>query len=86
MIRRHWRRKRPRATRGFSWARIPHEDMGTIDYRMVRGDANGALHHEMRTFRVDTPRSEIARLVNVMRHRLRDRVDAITLQQLGVEA
>lgn len=81
---RHLSRKPPRKTRGFSWARIPHDDLGVVDYRLTRGDAIGALHHAMRTFRVDTSRSEIARLVWAMRIRLRDAVDDLTLQQLGV--
>lgn len=83
---RHWQRKAPRKTRGFSWARIPNLDLGVVDYRLTRGDETKALHHECRSFRVDTPRAEIARVLWWMRIRLREKVDAIVLQQLGVTA
>ena len=83
---RHWNRKPPRKTRRFSWARVPNTELGIVDYRLMRGDEVGALHHEMRTFRVDTARSDIARLVWAMRIRLRERVDEICFRQLGVTA
>lgn len=41
---------------------------------------------EISAFRIDTTRREIARIVWLMRTRLRDTVDEISLRQLGVPA
>ncbi len=83
---RQWHRKAPRKDGVFSWSVIYHVDIGMLDYRLFRRDVFGALHSEMRTFRVDTARSDIARLVWAMRIRLRERVDEICFRQLGVTA
>ncbi len=81
---RHLQRKPPRKTRGFSWARVPHDDLGALEYRLFRGDANGVVHVIADLFFAGRTRGEIAKRVWQMRIRLRDRVDELTLQQLGV--
>ena len=83
---RHLQRKAPRKTRGFAWARIVDAELGVVTYRLSRSDEQRVLHTDMRTFRIDTHRSDIARAVWAMRIRLRDKVDEIVLRQLGVTA
>lgn len=83
---RHMRRKAPRKTRGFSWARLPDAGRELVTWRLHRGDATGRLYSEMRTFPASHQRPAIARALRAARHQLRDRVDEISLRQLGVEA
>lgn len=82
--RRHWQRKQPRKTRGFSWARMPSDGLGVIEYRLFRYDLANVPHIERRAFRFDTSRKDMAAALAYMRNRLRDKVDAIILHQLGV--
>lgn len=81
---RHLQRKSPRKTRGFAWARVPENDHGIVTYRLTRGDARNVLHYEQRSFDATACRSDIARSLWLARIRLRDRVDELSLQQLGV--
>lgn len=83
---RHLRRKAPRKTRGFAWARLHDEQRGRVTWRLTRGDVAGKLYLEARTFHADELRSCIAHELRLARNRLRDTVDKVSLQQLGVEA
>lgn len=82
--RRHLQRKPPRKTRGFAWARVPENDHGIVTYRLSRGDARNVLHYEQRSFDTMACRSDIARSLWIARIHLRDRVDELSLRQLGV--
>lgn len=79
---RHMVRRAPKKTRGFAWTRIVSDH--SVTYRLTRGDANGCLHAEQRMFAAESDRRDIARAINAARHRLRDTVDELSLQQLGV--
>lgn len=72
----------PSGHMGFSWSRVPHQN--GVEYRLFRRDLHGRLYVEARRFYRDQDRSEIAERLNAARNVLRDHVDAIVLQQLGV--
>lgn len=76
-------RKLPAHRGAFSYARIPL-DGGAVAYRLFRRDMRGALHAEFRNFHPDRRRGDIARELNIARHQLRNTVDEIDLQIMGV--
>ncbi len=76
-------RKLPAHKGVFSYARIPM-DGGGVAYRLFRRDMRRALHAELRNFHPDCSRSLIARELNIARHQLRNTVDEIDLEIMGV--
>lgn len=81
-----FRHKRPNPHSRFSWGRVPSL-AGGVTYRLFRRDVKGALHVEMKRFEPGHfERSDIAPVLNAMRHALRDRVDELDLKFMGVEA
>lgn len=76
-------RKLPAHRGAFSYARIPMQD-GAVAYRLFRRDMRRALHAELKTFHPDCSRSFIARELNIARHQLRNTVDEIDLEIMGV--
>ena len=75
--------KRPIGRGCFSWSRVPR-DNGFVVYRLFRRDQRCKLHSEWRCFEIGTPREHIARELNIARHQLRNTVDAIDLEIMGV--
>jgi hypothetical protein len=80
MKRTHLTRRGPKQYRGFTWCRIPLGETGVVSYRLFRRDYRGALHMAALNFICET-REEIAAAVKRRRHKLRDQVDEIDLQQ-----
>jgi hypothetical protein len=85
---RHLRGRAPKKTAGFCWGRVVRD--GTVTYRLFRRDQRGALHYFIRTWSAE----EIARAENIReiiaiethraRHALRDQVDTVDLELMGV--
>jgi hypothetical protein len=89
MTTRHHDNRRPKRNGGFSWGRFPMQTAGAtsgVEWRLFRRDHTGALHFECRYFDIGEDRQRIASVVRAARHRLRDTVDEIDLQAMGVEA
>lgn len=82
----HLRRKAPRKTRGFAWARIPNDDRGFVTWRLTRRDVEGKLYCVDAVHSKGTPRGKIARDLWRQRQVFRDTVDDVSLRQLGVLA
>lgn len=78
-----FRRKCPNPHARFSWGRVMG-DSGMVTYRLFLRDLRGTLHAEVKRFAQNTSRDEIAVKVNTMRHELRESVDSIEFQLLGV--
>jgi hypothetical protein len=78
-------RKLPAHRGCFSYARIPLEG-GGVAYRLFRRDQNRVLHAEMLTFPSDWMccRCVVARKLRAARHRLRNTVDEIDMEIMGV--
>lgn len=76
-------RKLPAHRGTFSYARIPM-DGGGVTYRLFRRDMRRVLHAELKNFHPDCSRSFIARELNIARHQLRNTVDEIDLEIMGV--
>lgn len=76
-------RKLPAHRGTFSYARIP-QDGGGVVYRLFRRDMRRALHAELCNFHSDCTRQLIAKTLRAARHRLRNTVDEIDLQIMGV--
>jgi hypothetical protein len=76
-------RKLPSHRGVFSYSRIPLAE-GSVVYRLFRRDQRGALHCEMRNFHPDCKPSFIAIELNRARHQLRDQVDTVDLELMGV--
>jgi len=76
--------RHPRKVSGFTWSRVPSA-AGSITYRLFRRDMRGALHCAIVRFEPDKqdPRAMAAALRR-KRHDLRNQVDTIDLQLLGV--
>jgi len=72
----------PRGHLGFSWGRFVHPH--GVEYRLFRRDLAGKLYIESRRFYHGQARWQVAEHLNLARNALRDRVDAIVLEQLGV--
>lgn len=76
-------RKLPAHKGCFSFARIPMDGSG-VTYRLFRRDLRRVLHAEMKNFHPDCTRGYIARELNIARHQLRNTVDEIDLEIMGV--
>lgn len=78
-------RKLPAHRGCFSYARVPLDGGGVV-YRLFRRDQNRVLHAEMLTFHSDGEccRCVVARRLREARHRLRDTVDDIDLEIMGL--
>lgn len=79
-------RKSPAKSNGFSWGRFPMGDTGVVAYRLFRRDCRGALHTLSVDMRAGDERSAIAASLRRARHALRDQVDEIDLEAMGVAA
>lgn len=83
-------RKTPAKSDGFSWGRFPSIDsLGNcvgVQYRLFRRDHRGVSHMEQATFYRECDRATIARQLKLLRRHLRDRVDEIDLEAMGVAA
>lgn len=75
--------KRPTGRGCFSWARVP-KDGGAVIYRLFRRDQRGTLHWKQVIAPATEPREHIARELNIARHQLRNTVDEIDLEIMGV--
>ena len=60
------------------------QDGGGVVYRLFRRDMRRALHAELCNFHSDCTRQLIAKTLRAARHRLRNTVDEIDLQIMGV--
>ncbi|RLK53408.1 hypothetical protein BCL79_2714 [Stenotrophomonas rhizophila] len=77
-------RRSPTKNTGFSWGRFPMGPSGIVVYRLFRRDHAGALHFlGLNFYRHDT-RRDMAIALRAACHRLRDQVDGIDLQAMGV--
>jgi len=83
MTDRHLTRKPPAPRGSFSYARIPLLG-GGVAYRLFRRDQRRVLHAELLPFHPDCDRRTIARDLHAARHRLRNTVDEIDLEIMGV--
>lgn len=81
---RHLERRAPRAAGGFSWGRFPIEDGRAMSWRLFRRDLTGRLYPKVVNAKAGASRSAIAGQVWRARIELRDQVDEVVLQQLGV--
>jgi hypothetical protein len=79
-------RKSPAKSNGFSWGRFPMGDTGVVAYRLFRRDHRGALHTLSVDMRPGDARCAIAVRLRRARHSLRDQVDEIDLEAMGVAA
>ena len=75
-------RKLPAHRGTFSYARIPMD--GGVTYRLFRRDMSRALHAELCPFHPDCDRRVIAQQLRKARRRLRETVDEIDLEIMGV--
>lgn len=76
--------RHPRKVRGFTWSRVPGA-AGNITYRLFRHDMHGVLHCAIVRFDPDKQdRRAMAAKLKSKRHDLRNQVDTIDLQLLGV--
>ena len=78
-------RRAPKKSVGFSWGRFPMGE-GLVCYRLFRRDHSGSLHMLAVDFRPGMPRVALARQLRIARRALRDQVDTIDLQAMGVAA
>lgn len=81
---RHLARRAPRSASGFSWGRFPVDEGRAVSWRLFRRDLTGKVHTYMLGFAAHVSRAQIADRVWRARIALRDRVDEVVLQQLGV--
>jgi len=72
----------PQRNGGFSWGRFI--DDYSITYRLFRRDHRGALHLKCLTYGLHVTRATIAADLMRAKRQLRDRVDEIDLQAMGV--
>lgn len=77
-------RKLPARRGSFSWGRAPEPARGIVIWRLFRRDQSGLLHGCQRTFSDRDPREFIAAELRDARHHLRNKVDEIDLEIMGV--
>ncbi|AVY67203.1 hypothetical protein [Xanthomonas translucens] len=82
---RHLTRRTPQRSGGFSWGRVLLSDT-TVTYRLFRRDHSGHCHFWQLTFDAAILRRSIANDLRRARHKLRDKVDEIDLDAMGVTA
>jgi hypothetical protein len=80
---RHHQPRQPKKTAGFSWGRSVSA-AGLVMWRLFRRDQRGALHMKLISPRSEWTRAEIATELNRARHALRDQVDTVDLEIMGV--
>ena len=76
----------PRGHMGFCWGRFVVQDGRFLEYRLFRRDAQQRTHIAIVRFSRHERRSDAAHCLWNARIQLRERVDTLTLQQLGVIA
>lgn len=79
-------RRAPKKSDGFSWGRFPMGDTGIVAYRLFRRDHRGVVHMLVVDARDGMSRAELACRLRTGRRLLRDHVDEIDLQAMGVAA
>lgn len=77
-------RKLPAHCRPFAWGRAPEPARGMVIWRLFRRDQSGRLHALQRAFSDHDPREFIAAELLHARHQLRNKVDEIDLEIMGV--
>lgn len=77
-------RKLPAHRGCFSYSCIPTEG-GSVIYRLFRRDMTRRVHAVVCAFDQGSSRSFVAEELNIARHQLRNTVDEIDLQIMGVE-
>lgn len=83
---RHIERRAPKETLGFAWGRFPTFGGSAITWRLYRRGHRRALHMHVLTFFAHDDRVVIAGHLRRARRYLRDKVDEIDLQAMGVHA
>lgn len=76
-------RKLPAHKGVFSYSRIPM-DGGAVVYRLFRRDLTRRVHAVQCNFHPDCKRADMAQELNIARHQLRNTVDDIDLEIMGV--
>jgi hypothetical protein len=77
-------RKLPARRGSFSWGRAPEPARGIVIWRLFRRDQSGRLHALQLAFSDHDPREYIANELRHARHHLRNKVDEIDLEIMGV--
>lgn len=75
--------KRPTGRGCFSWARVVLDD-GRVSWRLFRRAMDRRVRYEERNFYPNESREHIARKLNIARHQLRNTVDEIDMEIMGV--
>lgn len=83
---RHIVRRAPKETIDFAWGRFPTMDGSAVTWRLYRRDHRRAMHMHAEIFFAHEDRAVIAGRLRRARRALRDKVDAIDLQAMGVTA
>lgn len=83
---RHIAHRAPKETLGFAWGRFPTMDGSAVTWRLYRRDHRRAVHMHALTFFTHDDRAAIAGYLRRARRYLRDKVDDIDLQAMGVAA
>lgn len=86
MTRNRFTHRAPKRNWRLSWGRIPTPSGESVEYRLWRRDHTGAVHLNSQVFLTETNPSDIARALRIAKRELRDRVDTIDLQAMGVAA
>lgn len=76
-------RKLPAHRGVFSYGRV-HEKNGCVVYRLFRRSLDRRVHGITKAFDPSCERNHIARELNIARHQLRNTVDEIDLEIMGV--
>lgn len=71
---------------GFSWGRMPDPDSGAVAYRLFRRDHRRAIHMAVVVITPDQSLADAAKVLRRAFHKLRDKVDDIDLEAMGVAA
>ncbi len=77
-------RKLPARRGSFSWGRAPEPTRGMVIWRLFRRDQSGRLHCSLHAYSDRDPRETIADELRHARHHLRNKVDEIDLEIMGV--
>ncbi|HYG07716.1 MAG TPA: hypothetical protein VD865_15090 [Stenotrophomonas sp.] len=83
---RHATRRAPKRNGDFSWGRFSTTDGDFVTWRLYRRDHRRALHKHVLTFFAHDDRAVIAAHLRPARRFLRDKVDHIDLQAVGMAA
>jgi len=80
---RHHQPRQPKKTGGFSWGRSLSAG-GLVMWRLLRRHQRRALHLQQITPRSARPPAPTPTALNRARHALRDQVDTVDLELMGV--